>query len=76
MDEMRQYQAKRGQLTCWQQFPWRDDLDFSGYKKPEAPGYVGGKIPELEKAPVEHDHHVVIALLGNILAGVRSMSKL
>ena len=76
MAEMRQYQAKCGQLTCWQQFPWRDNLDFSGYKKPEAPGYVGGKILELEKAPVEHDHHMVIALLGNILAGVRNMSKL
>jgi len=76
MDEMKKYQAKCGQLTCWQQFPWRDNLDFSGYKKPAADGYVGGKIESLERAPVEKDHAVVIALLGNILAGVRSMSKL
>ena len=75
MGELTAYAEKCGNPCGWQRFDWPAGIDYSPYKRPDVPFYEGAIVPDLANQKVEEDLDMVIALLGNVLGGVKAKQR-
>ena len=75
VNKLSEYARKKGTPTGWKRYDWRTHLNFEPYERPQAEYFEGVEVPNLETAQVEKDFDVLIALLGNVLGGVKAKQR-
>jgi hypothetical protein len=74
MDQMKEYATRCGAPAVWEKFPWRSHLEWGPFKQPDTGGFFEGGHADLS-GPVETDLDAVVALFGNLVAGVKALSS-